>query len=137
MKFIYILSINNEVIEVCRFNQPRYQLLVQISKTEPEYLKAIEVSFDKNILTNCLKEILSARKNVESDVPDHEGRFNAEEIYEWREYRGEKLKLCTSGPDNKIIFLLNIFDAINRHKGKFYLYATENHKQLRDFLSTI
>lgn len=142
MKFIYILSENKELVEVFRVNSDRFFLIENLTNsTLKDYLKIgglIPIVLDIFDLKRIISIYLQERGNIDSDIPDYEGRFLKEDVFENKEFEGQIITLCNTGSDNKIIFLINLYnDILKRLKTKevYYLLLVNNHKEYCHYLS--
>ena len=142
MKFIYILSGQMEVIEVARINSERFSLLQQLLnfdlKTAIKAGHLISIVINTLSIEKLLEFWLEERKKTPLDIPQYEGRFTEEEIFETKEFKGETLKLCNSGSDNIIIFLINLYNStINQTEMErpHYLLFLNNHREYNEWLN--
>ena len=135
MKFGYVLSKNGDLIEVCRVDQLRFDMLIRITGVEPIYLERVPLIINKTKLITEIKNLLSIKQKEKVDYPGYKGRFREDEIFEMKYFEGVELKLCnSSNTDNTLIFLLNILDALQEFRCKLFLFFAKNHKELRLFL---
>ncbi|MFT3737203.1 MAG: hypothetical protein QM786_00415 [Breznakibacter sp.] len=134
MKFGFILNQNKNLIEVSRIRQPRFDLILKITGIIPKYLFPIEMDLTTNQIINEIDLLIAERETQPLDIPSYKGRFVEDEIFELRNYKGSVLKLCKTGFDNKIIFLLNILEITEKEKSKLYFFFAKDHKELREFI---
>jgi hypothetical protein len=134
MKFGYILTQEKKLIEVSRIGQPRFDLILKITGVIPKYLVPIEIILTKNQIINEIDGLIKKRKDKSFDIPNYKGRFTEDEVFEFKHYKNKKLKLCRSGFDNLIIFLLNILESIKNEDTKHYFFFAKDHKELREFI---
>ncbi|MBF7089955.1 hypothetical protein IUY40_00120 [Flavobacterium sp. ALJ2] len=122
MKFFYILNKNNKLIEFGKISSERFILLESIIG---------KISYNSSLqLTSFFIEINKVEKEINNllrernlnliDTPDYEGRFLENEIFEIKQFKDEKLKLCNTGFDNKIIFLINIYNNLLENENHFF-----------------
>jgi hypothetical protein len=134
MKFGFILSQDKNLIEVSRIRQPRFDLILKITGINPKYLIPIEINLTKSQIINEIDLLIAERATSPLDIPNYDGRFVEDEVFEFKNYKGEVLKLCRTGFDNLIIFLLNILESLENGNSKFYFFFARDHKELREFI---
>ncbi|HUW05373.1 MAG TPA: hypothetical protein VMW01_03845 [Williamwhitmania sp.] len=134
MKFGFILNQDKNLIEVSRIRQPRFDLLLKITGINPKYLIPIEMNLTKSQIINEIDLLIAERETKPLDIPNYDGRFIEDEVFEFKNYKGNTLKLCKTGFDNLIIFLLNILEALEKGNSKLYFFFAKNHKELREFI---
>lgn len=124
MKFVYILNCKNNLVEFCKINSERYDVLISLTSfTLKEGLLPVE--FDIYKIENLINTLLYERSLEPLDIPDYEGRFSEDEIFEFRIFKEINLKLCNTGFDNKIIFLINIYESILKDESPYFLMFTK------------
>lgn len=130
IKFIYILNNKKELIDLCKIDSERYEVLKKVIPFEiQEELLPIEFNIYK--IEKLIDSLLIERNLKPLDVPDYKGRFLESEIFEIKKYKNEELKLCNSGFDNKIIFLLNLYNSVLNCGNPHHMFFLKNHS---DFL---
>jgi hypothetical protein len=114
MKYYSIIDNKKSLIDFCRINSKRFELLKQITVSNISPPNDVEnLVIDRVALEKIIENLLITReKNWKDVIIDHGDRFSLEQIFIEKQYKGAVLKLYTSGYDNTIIFLLNILDAI-------------------------
>lgn len=90
------------------------------------------VKLDKNKLTSRIQFLLEQRSKLPDDTPEYEGKFREDDIFELIEFEGKKLKLCNSGRDSVIVFLINIYEALENSEG-IYLFFGKNSREILDY----
>jgi hypothetical protein len=85
----------------------------------------LPVEFDIYKIENLINTLLYERSLKPLDIPDYEGRFSEDEIFEFRIFKEINLKLCNTGFDNKIIFLINIYESILKDESPYFLMFTK------------
>lgn len=134
MKFGFILNQEKHLIEVSRIRQPRFDLILKITGIIPKYIIPIELNLTKNQIINEIDLLIAERETQPLDIPNYDGRFVEDEVFEFKNYKGNMLKLCKTGFDNLIIFLLNILESIEKGNSKLYFFFARDHKELREFI---
>lgn len=121
MKFIYVITERNNAVEVLRRDSARFESLTElagpISLENKEGGKLMPISIKKERLEEKIDQLLERRKTKPPDVPEYGRRFKDEEVFEVKLFKGAFIRLCNTGADNQIIFLINLFDA--------FVYSTE------------
>lgn len=141
MRFIYIINKDNRLIDLCKIGSDRYEILVKlISFKVQENLLPIEFKISK--VERVINLLLNERNSKPLEIPDYKGRFLESEIFNIKKFKGEELKLCNTGFDNKIIFLINIYDSLLKNEKPYYILFTNNNKEFNEWkknnmLSTI
>lgn len=128
---IAFFDTNKTLVEVTRLQSDRYTKFLEVVSTDVRELNESQIVFlDKEVLKNKIIELLEERKSLPSDIPEYEGRFNEDEIFEYKRFNNQELKLCNTGRDNTIIFLINLFNIQGDH---VYLMFAENFKKIREY----
>lgn len=125
---IYIYS--NKWIEVARINDPRYNLLREIVSFEPVLHQAIAVQIPLEEVEKRVEEMLPNRLQ---DNPDYGTRFKEEDIFSNLIYKDQSYKLCNTGYDSSIIFLIRIYNAGIENSNEFIIYTSNNHREFEDW----
>lgn len=134
MKFGFILNQDKNLIEVSRIRQPRFDLILKITGINPKHLIPIEMNLTKSQIINEIDLLIAERDTNPLDIPNYDGRFVDDEVFEFKNYKGKMLKLCKTGFDNLVIFLLNILEALEKENSKLYFFFARDHKELREFI---
>jgi len=137
MKFFYILNGNKQLIEVGKIDSVRGNLIQLLTYnfniSDLEKCKLYLIKFNMGEIQKIITELLIERDSKLLDIPNYEGRFLENEIFENKKYNGTELKLCNSGFDNLIIFLINIYDSMLKDEKPYYLMFTSNHREFEDW----
>ena len=80
---------------------------------------------------------MNERNSKPLDIPDYEGRFLESDIFEIKIFENTELKLCNSGFDNKLIFLINIYNSVLKDESPYYIMFTNNHREFEEFRGSI
>jgi hypothetical protein len=131
-----------DVIEIVRLESKNFSLLELISSIGNEVKnidtnRLVPISIKMVKLEDEINSLLRERESNPLDIPIYDNKFwKEEDVFENRQYKGKKLKLCKTGFDNAIIFLLNIFDSLIKDSANenYYLFATNNHTEFEDWL---
>ena len=129
MKFVYVLDSNKRLIDLCRIKSDRYAKLKELIYFEESEGLILAVDLDFAKIENLINDLLSERNLNALDIPEYGNRFLESEIFEVRKFKGVDLKLCNSGFDNTIIFLINIYNNILNNGVRHYLLFINNHKE--------
>lgn len=137
MRLFYLINRDKKLVEFGKVSSERGHLLesflnFKLNKENFTLLQLKTVKIDSVKVENKIKELLNKRESIPSDVPDYKGRFNEEEVFEWKNFKEEKIKLCNTGFDSNIIFLINLYDSALRDEEPHYIVLADNHKQFRD-----
>ena len=134
MTFFYILNKKNALVEVGKISSERGDLMRILIDTfddiSSKEMTLFLINFELIKLKILIENLLSKR---ELKSPDYVGRFSEEEIFEKKEFDGIELRLCSTGFDNKIIFLINIYNSILKNEEPYYLLFTNNHNEFREW----
>lgn len=133
MKFGYILSKNKKLVEIARIGKPRFDLLSLISDVSPKYRELTVLKFNEERIIEELDKALEERKEIEDDTPNYEGRFLEEDIFVKLEYNGKSLKLCNTGFDNQIIFLINLLNSVREQGAEHRFLFVKTRSEYNDF----
>ncbi|MTH15805.1 hypothetical protein [Flavobacterium sp. LC2016-01] len=142
MRKAYILSDQNVIIEVAKTNSDRFMLLMELIHTNDiSTHQFFNIEFNLEDTRKKIIELLNERSDIALDLPSYVGRFTEEEIFVNFNFQGKSYKLCTTGFDNKIIFLLNIYMYVLENniesKLKCKLLIVNNGKEFRDWLEKL
>lgn len=142
MRKAYILSDENKIIEVAKTNSDRFMLLMElIGINDISTNQFFNLEFNLEDIRKKIIGLLNERSNMPLDVPNYVGRFDEDEIFVNFIFQGKSYKLCTTGFDNKIIYLLNIYKYILESnlvsKLKCKLLIVNNGKEFRDYLEEL
>jgi hypothetical protein len=131
MRYIYIY--NSQWVEVAKIGAVRYNLLSGIVDFTPVLHQNIFVKIPLEKLEIKIEEMLPFRLQ---DTPEYENRFKKEDIFQRLIYKGKTYKLCNSGFDNSIIFLINIYNAGIKNTDNFIIYTSNNHREFEEWRKT-
>ncbi|MDQ6530223.1 hypothetical protein [Flavobacterium sp. LHD-85] len=141
MRKVYILSERNKIIEIAKVNSDRFTLLIELIHLDVSDInnnQFFNIEFNLKDIKKRIIELLDERSNLPLDIPNYIGRFSEEEIFINFDFEESSYKLCTTGFDNKIIFLLNIYMFMRENnlidKMKCKLLIVNNTKEFRDWL---
>ena len=67
------------------------------------------------------------------DNPDYGTRFKEEDVFTNMVYKNESYKLCNTGYDSSIIFLIKIYNAGIENSNNFTIYTSNNHKEFGEW----
>lgn len=67
------------------------------------------------------------------DNPDYGTRFKEEDIFSNLIYKDQSYKLCNTGYDSSIIFLIRIYNAGIENSNEFIIYTSNNHREFEDW----
>lgn len=132
MRFTYIINNQKHLIDWCKIPSERFNILKDITFFDvKDGLYPIEFNISK--VEDLIDLLLIERHSKPLDIPDYEGRFSENEIFEMKNFKGIELKLCNTGFDNKIIFLINIYNSILKNEKPYYLLFTKNHREFSEW----
>lgn len=109
-KFCFILSHSNNIIDFCRTDSDRFQLLKSVI-LEGNNLTDKFISISKEKLYQKVILLLKERLNREDDI-DFGNRFDEKNIIVSVVFNNKTIRLKTSGVDNLIIFAINIYNNL-------------------------
>ena len=111
MRFFSIMNKDGNLVEFGKMSSERFNLLESISQTIAitPFLEPIKCELDVTKVEKKIIDLLKKRKSIHLDI-DYIGNFPKDDVFEIKIFKNEKLKLCNSGFDNHIIFLINIYD---------------------------
>lgn len=141
MKFFYILNNQKKMITGGKINSSKAFLLESlgvIKFNDAKYipLKLHSINLNKSIIESGVDDLLLDRDSKPLDIPSYDKNFwREEDIFEWKRYKGKELKLCNTGFDSNIIFLINLYNSILKNKSRHYIFLADNHKQFEDILN--
>lgn len=142
MKFFYVLNNNKQLVEFGRGVSERGHLFeslinVKINETNFTPLHCHRINLNSALIEKKITEILNERNSRPLDIPDYETRFREKDVFEFKQFKGEELKLCNTGFDNRIIFLINLYNSALKSENPYYLVLADKHKQFEDMRKTI
>jgi hypothetical protein len=133
MKFFYILNNIERLIEVGKIDSDRGKLIKLLTYDFKEsdliWCKLYPINFNLEKIKEMINDLLLERKSKPLDIPDYEGRFLESEIFEIKQFEEKELKLCNTGFDNQLIFLINIYNRALKNESPYYLIFTNNHRE--------
>ncbi|MGN7811954.1 hypothetical protein [Flavobacterium sp. 22076] len=133
MKFFYILNNKNEAVEFGKITSERYAILKKISSVFDDQKVHQLIDFSVYQIEKLLEELLKERNFRHSEGSEN-NKFHQEiNLFITKTYKEKELLLCQTGFDNKIIFLINIVNALLKNEGPYYLLFTENHRDFREW----
>lgn len=133
MKFFYILNMENKSIEFGKITSERYEILKKISSSFDDQKDCQLINLSVNEIENILEELIEERQLRPSDHPEH-NKFHQEiNLFITKTYKMKDLLLCQTGFDNKIIFLINIFNNLLKNENPYYLLFTKNHRDFNEW----
>jgi hypothetical protein len=135
MKFIYILSGTMKLVDLLLIDSDRFNLLKEVSLTDISKKAEIlvEIKISVFLVEKKLRELLEYRRTHPLDIPSNADKFDKDEVFVNRTIFNETLLLCTTGFDNLIIFLSNIYDNLKTEPVSHYLLYVKNHKEYREW----
>jgi len=126
-----------EFVEVLKIDTERYFILEELIGIDLKSINSfngpIKISLNLSKMEAKLKSLLLERKMNPLDIPNYKGRFKEEDIFIEMKVLDENLRLCNTGFDNKIIFVTNLYNSIERNDETHYLFFARNHKEYRDW----
>lgn len=125
---IYIY--NKEWIAVTRINDTRHNLLRDIVCFDPLLHQAIEIKIPLNEVEKRIERMLPFRLQ---DNPDYGVRFKEDDIFSNLTYKDQSYKLCNTGYDSSIIFLIRIYNAGIENSDNFIIYTSNNHREFEEW----
>ena len=135
MKFLYILSSENKTVGVFRIAKPPSIIPKDKIQDVLNGANPTEIILNKRQIEMSIDELINLRKESSLYVPDYKGRFKEEEVFEHKTFKGKRLKLCNSGPDSYIIFLINLLNSMTNDETRFKLLTVNNHREADSYLS--
>lgn len=140
MKFFYITNSKKKLITGGKIDSQRgllFEALINAKLDEVIFspLRSNQIYFDAITIEKKIDELIFERNLKPLDIPDYKGRFKEEEVFEWKQYKGKELKLCNTGFDSNIIFLINLYNSVIANKSLHYLFLADNHKQFGDMIN--
>jgi hypothetical protein len=135
MRFFYIINKDSNLVDFGKISSERFNLLESISQTIPvtPFLELTQCELDVSKVERKIIDLLKKRKSIHLDV-DYMGNFSEDDVFEIKLFKNEKLKLCNSGFDNPIIFLINIFDSLLKFQGPYNLLFSNNNMEFNNWL---
>jgi hypothetical protein len=135
MRFFYIINKDSNLVDFGKISSERFNLLESISQTIPvtPFLELTQCELDVSKVERKIIDLLKKRKSIHLDV-DYMGNFSEDDVFEIKLFKNEKLKLCNSGFDNPIIFLINIFDSLLKLQGPYNLLFSNNNMEFNNWL---
>ncbi|MFH7015143.1 hypothetical protein [Flavobacterium sp. FlaQc-47] len=128
MRFFYILNIKNEAVEFGKIISERYAILKKISSAFDDQKAHQLIDFSVYQIEKLLEKLIEERNSRHSKNPEY-NKFHQEiNLFITKTYKKKDLLLCQTGFDNKIIFLINIHNALLKNESPYYLLFTENHR---------
>lgn len=137
MSFLYILSKEMDVIDFAREKSDRYNILNEI--VNEDIISIIEnhlypLNIDKHNLEYVIINLLKNRE-LDAYYIDYKNRFQEDDIFSKIIFNNKTYTLCNSGFDNKILFLINIFNYIKDISENIYILKVKNHKIFKDIVN--
>lgn len=126
MRFIYIYN-NKKWVEIAKIGDPRYKLLREIVNFEPILHQTISVRISLGKVEKRIEEMLPFRLQ---DIPIY---LDEKYIFSNLVYKDKSYKLCNTGYDSFLIFLINIYNAGVENTDEFIVYSSNNHKEFGEW----
>jgi hypothetical protein len=135
MKFFYILNKNNKLVEFGKISSERFISLELITESilYTPFLELTSFSININKVEKKIIKLLTERNSNPLNISDYEGAFLENEIFEIKQFKEEKLKLCTSGFDNLIIFFINIYNSLLVNEEPYFLLFANNNSEFNNW----
>ncbi|TDO72751.1 hypothetical protein EV143_10756 [Flavobacterium chryseum] len=135
MRFFYIINKDGNLVEFGKISSERFNLLESISHTIAitTFLEPIQCELDVIKVEKKIIDLLKKRKSIHLDI-DYIRNFSEDDVFEIKLFKNEKLKLCNSGFDNHIIFLINIYDSLLKFQGPYNLLFSNNNMKFNNWL---
>ncbi len=135
MRFFYIMNKDGNLVEFGKISSERFNLLESISQTIAitPFLEPIKCELDVTKVEKKIIDLLKKRKSIHLDI-DYIGNFPKDDVFEIKIFKNEKLKLCNSGFDNHIIFLINIYDSLLKSQEPYNLLFSNNNMEFNNWL---
>ncbi|MBS9463286.1 hypothetical protein KIM67_12785 [Flagellimonas sp. 389] len=137
MKIFYILNNKKKMITGGKIISQRgllFESLVNVKFFDANFSskKLNKIYLNEITIENKIGELLMERNSKPLDIPDYKGRFRDEEVFEWKLYKGEELKLCNTGFDSNIIFLIDLYDSAKKDEKPYYIFLANKQGELND-----
>ncbi|GAB4003006.1 hypothetical protein GCM10028807_62620 [Spirosoma daeguense] len=145
MKFAYIIDADLNIIDIAGKGSDRLQIWNEIlgrSQADLDNLKPLTIVkiFQHHLLEKLqltLQQKIKENASLPSDHSQWEGRFREEDVFVKKLILGQTYKLYTSGRENTIIFLANIYDFILQNPTSDLFEVTgSNHSEIKRVLSS-
>lgn len=135
MKFFYILNKENKLIDFGKIHSERGVIVNNLTEQNLNQTNRnlLLIKFEVKSLKKLIDTLLKERNSKPLDIPDYKGRFLENEIFEFKNYNNNELRLCNTGFDNKIIFLINIYDSLLKNESPHYILFTNNHREFTEW----
>jgi hypothetical protein len=140
MKIIHIVDQSLHLIEVAKEGSERMTIWNTIlRRTANDFnqlhtLTLLEVP-EQNLIEkiqNALQEVLIVNAMYPNDYPKWKGRFQEDEVFVTKTIFSKEYKLCTSGRENTILFLANIYECLCKITTcKLFEVIGDNHKEIK------
>lgn len=101
---------SQDMIEFFKLTSERGKLILSLIES-PQVFHGDKIFIPKEVLKQKIEELISKRS--EADKVDFGNRFDESMCYQTMEFENQLYKLQTSGIDNLIIFLLNLYNHPN------------------------
>lgn len=137
MKIFYILNNKKKMITGGKIISQRgllFESLINVKFLEANFfpLRLNRIYLNAITVEKRIDELMMERNSKPLDIPDYKGRFREEEVFEWKQYKGEELKLCNTGFDSNIIFLINLYDSALKDENPYYVFLANKQGELND-----
>jgi hypothetical protein len=136
VRYIFILSAEKDLLDVSTKDSGRHALLEKIIyplAIDAEQLKGlVPVCFNAEKITENIEILLEQRTQMPPDLPSNYKDWPESHIFEKIEYKGQLYKLCTTGFDSRLIFLMRIDRSLHDKEEKRqprYLFYARNYKE--------
>jgi len=145
MKFVYIIDSDLNIIDIAGKGSDRLQIWNEILGRKQADLDTLPPLTNVKILHHHLLEklqlTLQYKINENASLPsDHsqwEGRFREEDVFVKKSIFGQTYKLYTTGRENTITFLANIYNFILQNPNSDLFEVTgSNHSEIKRVLSS-
>ncbi|MBD2705292.1 hypothetical protein IC229_32035 [Spirosoma sp. BT702] len=145
MKFVYIIDVDLNIIEIAGKGSDRLQVWNEIlSRSQADLDNLIPLTIVKILphpllekLQLTLQQKIEENASLPSDHSQWEGRFKEEDVFVKKLIFGQPYKLYTSGRENTITFLANIYNFIMQtpNSGLFEVTGS-THSEIKRILSS-
>ena len=137
MKKIGVFTSAKKLIGITRIPSATTDVLFlllddEVKKRLIKPMKIESLELNRERLCTEILSLLDKRKNLPLDIPEYEGRFSEDDIFDYLDFNGEKLKLCNSGKDTLIGFLIRIYNAIETNS-ELHLFFAQNSREIIDY----
>ena len=137
MRFFYVINNNKQLIDVGKIDSAKGYLMQRLTcdfgKMGLEKNKRHLITIDIKEVKELIDDLLLERNSKPLDIPDYKGRFLESEVFMNKDFEGVNLKLCNTGFDHQIIFLINIYNSLLKNESPYYIVFADTHKDFEEF----